>query len=68
MSQQTGTLEVGDLVKFTIMSQMLNGFYTTQKLGLIIEIKIYATSPVCYLVLAEGKEHWIQQRDILEVL
>ena len=68
MSQQTGTLEVGDLVKFTIMSQMLNGFYSTQKLGLIIEIKIYATSPVCYLVLAEGKEHWIQQRDILEVL
>ena len=63
-----GTLEVGDLVKFTIMSQMLNGFYTTQKLGLIIEIKIYATSPVCYLVLAEGKELWIQNKDILEVL
>jgi hypothetical protein len=63
-----GTLEVGDLVKFTIMSSMLNGFYTTQKLGLIIEVKIYATSPVCYLVLAEGKEHWIQNRDILEVL
>ena len=63
-----GTLEVGDLVKFTIMSSMLNGFYTTQKLGLIIEIKIYATSPVCYLVLAEGKELWIQNKDILEVL
>ena len=68
MWKPNGSLEVGDLVKFTIMSQMLSGFYVTQKLGLIIEIKIYATSPVCYLVLAEGKEHWIQQRDILEVL
>ena len=68
MWKHKGSLEVGDLVKFTIMSQMLNGFYTTQKLGLIIEVKIYATSPVCYLVLAEGKEHWIQNRDILEVL
>lgn len=68
MYQPKGTHAVGDLVKFTIMKQMLNGFYTVQKLGLIIEVKIYATSPVCYLVLAEGKEHWIQNRDILEVL
>ena len=68
MWKPNGSLEVGDLVKFTILSSMLNGFYTTQKLGLIIEIKIYATSPVCYLVLAEGKELWIQNKDILEVL
>ena len=68
MWRPKGTLEVGDLVKFTIMSQMLNGFYVTQKLGLIIEVKIYATSPVCYLVLAEGKELWIQNKDILEGL
>ena len=68
MWKPKGSLEVGDLVRFTIMSSMLNGFYTTQKLGLIIEIKIYATSPVCYLVLAEGKELWIQNKDILEVL
>ena len=40
MWKPKGSLEVGDLVKFTIMSQMLNGFYTTQKLGLILEIKI----------------------------
>ena len=46
MWKPNGSLEVGDLVKFTIMSQMLSGFYVTQKLGLIIEIKIYATSPV----------------------
>ncbi len=68
MSQQTGTLEVGDLVNFTIMKQMLNGFYTTQVLGLVLEVKTYPISGVCYLVLAEGKQHWIQNRDILEVL
>ena len=68
MWKPKGSLEVGDLVKFNIMAMMLNGFYETQKLGLILEIKIYATSPVCYLVLAEGKEHWIQKKDILEVL
>ena len=68
MWKPKGSLEVGDLVKFTIMSQMLNGFYTTQKVGLILETKIYPISGVCYLVLAEGKQHWIQNRDILEVL
>ena len=68
MSQQTGTLEVGDLVRFTIMKQMLSGFYTTQMLGLILDVKKHTTSPMCYLVLAGDKEHWIQNRDILEVL
>ena len=60
--------EIGDLIKFNIMGMMLDGFYETQKVGLITKIKTNPRSPVCYLVLAEGKEHWIQNRDILEVL
>jgi hypothetical protein len=60
--------EIGDLIKFNIMGMMLDGFYETQKVGLITKIKTNHRSPVCYLVLAEGKEHWIQNRDILEVL
>ena len=60
--------KVGDLIRFRIMRTMLNGFYELEQIGLITEVKMHARTAVCYLVLSEDKEHWIQNRDILEVL
>jgi len=61
---------VGDLVRYKKINSMMEGFYESEHLGLIVEILIdYPLSPVeVYRVRLGDEETFLQKTDIMEVL